>query len=426
MTDNDQPTDKLEENPLKEDTFEEEKTPLSLAIIREKATSVYIIFVKVVFTFVILAALYNVLTTFNDNKLSFHAFDVPHSLEARGYTGKEIARRISDRINHIRNNVKTHIKIYKTLNTDTEDEIPEFQVPGADISLNAIIAYMRMFFGQDIQSVDGSIVEAKKLNMIVRISGYPSAMFTGHEKDMENLISQAAEHVLMHLEPFSLALFYKENKNIPALMRMIKKINTSLPSEQDKVSVHIISSFVFSLQKNYIDAEKSALKAVHLAPQHSYALHNYSLALVDTDHLEEAISVMRRLVKVYPNWSTHNNMAYVYMMLGQHQKAIEEIKISLTMEDAKYDQCYDTWAAILNDQGEYDQAIEKTYTAMEYAMPNQFDYFYDFLARVQYKQNHLADALESYQKVIISNPKGKYSREAKKKIRALKNLLPKQ
>lgn len=396
------------------------KRKLTFTRIRSIAISSYRTFIKTVFTVVVLVALYNVILDFNSNRLIFEKFDVPIALEKRGYTGREIAGRISDQVNLIRNSVTKYVKIYKTVKTGgEEDEIPEFEVPGANISLHVVMSYMRSFFGNPVQRVYGSIVEDDKLYMTVRISGLPSKMFVSNKNSMESMIADAAEHVLMHLEPFSLALYYNQQKKIPELKSMIKAMTQDSLSDNEKVSVRIINSFILTLEGKYEAAAKEAERAVKMSPNHSYALHNYSIALIDVGRLDESIKVMKHLTTVYTDWSTHNNMAYVMMLTKEYGSAIREVKKSVKMYP-ECENCYDTWGDILFRQQRYDHAILKVQQAMDLSTPASYDYYHHFLGNIYLAADRNEAAKTSYVEAIRSNPDGNYAKKSQLKLEEIK------
>jgi len=64
--------------------------------LRERLVFYYFTFIRTVFLFMILFALYNVFSGINKNRLTFENFKVPSSLEVKGYNGAEIAKRISE------------------------------------------------------------------------------------------------------------------------------------------------------------------------------------------------------------------------------------------------------------------------------------------------------------------------------------------
>jgi len=396
----------------------------SLSALREKGLNIYQGFVRAVFVMMIVVGLYNVILDFGVSHLIFDEFTVPVSLEEKGYTGKEIARRISDKVNSIRDNVKSHVKIYKVMQEDTggEEEIPDFEVPGAGLSLQTVIGYLRSFFGISEQRIYGSVVETNKLYMTVRISGQPSIMFVAKKNNMEDLIEKAAAHVLMQLEPFSIALYYKENNSIKELQKMVKLLKEKDNSDDVKITIHIINSFILTSQKKYKASAKEAKLAVDINPEHPYALHNYSLALIDVDKLPESIDVMKKLTNVYSDWSTYNNMAYVLMMMGKYEKAIVAVKKSIKLR-TDCDQCYDTWASILMKQGEYKLAFSKVEQALEYAPSKEVPYFLYFMGNIYLAEGKKEKAMKKYLQVIADNEDSSYGKKSQQKIDELNKVL---
>jgi len=402
--------------------------------LKERLVFYYFSFIRTVFLFMILFALYNVFSGINQNRLIFESFKVPSSLEVKGYSGAEIAKRISDEVRRIRDSVKD-VKLYSKLDTDEQDKILEFEVPGAGISLSTVTQYLRIFFGKPVRRVYGSVVEpnyfpdnavlkeseeessSKQLHMMVRISGFPSKMLSHNKGDVEQLIARASEYILLNLEPISLGLYYRSKKDKAALKKMLADM-VSATTERDKQSIHIVNSFIYSVQKKYPEALKAAKRAMDFNPENGYALHNYSMALYDVGDRESALEVMDQLSMLAPHWSTYNNMAYLLMELGRYDEALD--KIDQGFQDyARCTQCYDTLSEILFNKGDYPAAINSVETAMELSTPDQFAYYYDFLARIYLKMGEQKQAIQAYQNVISSDTEGALATQAAQKMLAL-------
>ena len=137
--------------------------------------------------------------------LVIEVFDVPPSLAAQGWSGVVAARRLHDQLVAVREHVVTSVE-KRSLAQAAGGTGSDIAMPGAHVSLATIFAYLRAALGRDTY-VAGEITEdGDRVSVGVRVRDRPAASFDGARGGLDTLLRHAAEHVLLHTEPFIAAM----------------------------------------------------------------------------------------------------------------------------------------------------------------------------------------------------------------------------
>ena len=143
----------------------------------------------------------------SEKSLTFTTFNVPPSLEEQGYTGIEVARSIKDQIDAIRTWVQRQTQkkaIYEGRHDTQDDDLQlTLAIPGTDISFRQITYLISHFMGLTPEKISGSLTKDENgLHLTIRLSQHPTVVLHSREDQLSELISQAAQHILKHKQPF--------------------------------------------------------------------------------------------------------------------------------------------------------------------------------------------------------------------------------
>ena len=146
------------------------------------------------------------------NALVINGFDVPTSLEERGFTSRVLGKKLVDQMTFIRSQVLTRLS--------TREIIPSVWKSGADLAIadskltvGAVFAYVRGLLGRDT-NVDGELTEqGQEVALTVRIRGKPHKTITGKVDDLDGLMLKAAEYIMLDSHPYIVGQFRYYNKD---------------------------------------------------------------------------------------------------------------------------------------------------------------------------------------------------------------------
>ena len=163
--------------------------------------------------------------------LVINGFDVPTSLEARGFTSRVLGKKLVDQMTFIRSQVLTRLS--------TREIVPSVWKSGADLAIadskltvGAVFAYVRGLLGRDT-NVDGELTEqGQEVALTVRIRGKPHKTITGKVDDLDGLMLKAAEYIMLDSHPYIVGQFRYYNKDQQgALQAMIVAARSDNPEE---------------------------------------------------------------------------------------------------------------------------------------------------------------------------------------------------
>ena len=102
-------------------------------------------------------------------KIVIKPFNVPPALQDKGYTGDVILSRLMKKIQAIRRTVNSENN--PAVEIAPPSQGPDIEIPGAGVSLNSVISYLRVFLGRPPLQVSGSVVLQEQAHLIIGIPG---------------------------------------------------------------------------------------------------------------------------------------------------------------------------------------------------------------------------------------------------------------
>jgi serine/threonine protein kinase/tetratricopeptide (TPR) repeat protein len=148
-----------------------------------------------------------------------------------------------------------------------------------------------------------------------------------------------------------------------------------------------------------LKAENYCLKALSLNEELLSALGNLAIFYTDTGRTEEAVGLIRRMLKINPNnANAHYSLGYIYRFAGMLNEATQEMEKALTLDPMNpgFRSIIITYRFV----GEYEKAFEMSKTFKESA----FILGHTGFALLQ--QEKREKALEYFKRVIEMEPEG--------------------
>ena len=153
-------------------------------------------------------------------------------------------------------------------------------------------------------------------------------------------------------------------------------------------------------------------KALDLNPELLEALNNLSAFYTETNRIEEAVIVTRKMLKINPNSATsHFSLGYIYRYAGMLEEAIREMELALVIspDNTRFRSIVATYLSA----GKYKEALAKTYL-------DEGDYGIGHQGIIAFKQEQYRLALEHFEQVLEIDPKGIWGLIAKVYISVIK------
>ena len=146
------------------------------------------------------------------NALVINGFDVPTSLEARGFTSRVLGKKLADQMTFVRSQVLTRLSTREIVPSVWKTDA-DLAIADSKLTVGAVFAYVRGLFGRDT-NVDGELTEqGQEVALTVRIRGKPHKSITGKVDDLDSLMLKAAEYIMLDSHPYIVGQFRYYNKD---------------------------------------------------------------------------------------------------------------------------------------------------------------------------------------------------------------------
>jgi DNA-binding winged helix-turn-helix (wHTH) protein/Tfp pilus assembly protein PilF len=146
------------------------------------------------------------------------------------------------------------------------------------------------------------------------------------------------------------------------------------------------------------DVEWYYQKALELNPMSFEAMTNLSGLYTETNRIEEAVVISRRMLEANPNdANTHFALGYIYRYAGMLDEAIEAMEAALRIspDNAKFRSIVSTYVSA----GKYQEALTKVYL-------DSGDYGIGYSGMIAFNQQNYDLARTHFELVIEIDPKG--------------------
>jgi tetratricopeptide (TPR) repeat protein len=142
---------------------------------------------------------------------------------------------------------------------------------------------------------------------------------------------------LARIQALSTQMMRNDSERLGRLKEALESANTAVKLAPDDSTIHAILAFVLdwyaynplvdqqTSQDLLVQAEREASRAYQLDPNNALALAYYAEVLADQQKVTQALKYAEQAVQQNPNlMDTHRVYGYVWEVLGQYKRAIEE------------------------------------------------------------------------------------------------------
>jgi len=309
---------------------------------------------------------------FTGQRVVIEPFEVSGPLRDNGYTSRAVANKLIDQITAIRTTARTSMRRRQFVSPPT-DAAPSILVFGSGLSVDSVFQYLRELLGREPVRIIGELVTLPRgagaeaeVRLTVRVRGKPPKTVSGPVGGMDGLLLQAAEHIILHTQPYVLASYLYE---------------------VDPSRCREVIRFVLQTDPPTDDAR---------------AYNLWGLLTRDAGDHARAVELFQEAVRVAVDGDirarAYTNRAASLQVLGKQAEALEAVRQAIEA-DAAHAEAYHVWGLILagmaSDQGAADgQAVEKFRQAI--SVDPRFAPAYYSLGDALAKRNDLEPAIEAY------------------------------
>lgn len=326
-------------------------------------------------------------------------FEVPAELNEKGYNGRVIRAKLRDQIHQIVNlstpqdYLSGDLKApnYRSLfNLKWLDEVKFIELPVAGISFKSLLEFLRDLSGRAPKRIIGEVtsLENDRIEVTVRLLGYPPERLAGTLKDLDSLMMESAKYIYKIVEPFVLAKYYYYH---------VKDTNTSLEWIGD------------CLRNDRSDDD-------------AWAYNLWGNIFHDIDNHTKEKEMYEKAIESNPKFfQAYTNLAFTLREKGggYYQDSIKMCKKSLAI-NPRYERAYIAWAQVLQAQKNYSEASKKFEKAIK--INPKFVYTYVYWGHMLLAQKKKDEAIKKYEKIIELYPMSSLADEARKLISNLKAM----
>jgi tetratricopeptide (TPR) repeat protein len=315
--------------------------------------------------------------------IAIEPISVPRRFANNGYTPDVAARRLRDALNKYAEDANTHTispewnKYAKNTNARMRNpelalrgDLPEFVVPTIGLSLEGVVAYIRIFFPDTRRrNISGEfIIIENQLRLLLRKNGI--VFYTGADavdlKNLDALFAAAAPKVFEVTEPYYNAMALSQTDPMKGL-EMAKRIVDDWPdSDPNVIWSYILVGSILQNKHRLDEAIFEYRNAIRLDPDFATAHYNLGSALYEQDKIDDAIAEYRNAIGLDPHFaSVHAGLASAFNVRGKISKskaqqdlAIAEYRKAINRDPGNATAHYN-YGLALRGQGKLQQAIDE-------------------------------------------------------------------
>ena len=221
--------------------------------------------------------------------LVVEAFDVPPALDADGWSGPVVARRLHDQLAFIRDHAVTSAEKRALRQTGIGSDI---SIPGARVSLNSVFAYLRAMLGRDT-FVAGEITgSAEGLNVTVRVRDRGQASFAGPAAALDALLLAAGEHIFLETQPYVLAVYRRSRGDDAGAIAALRPLVTGSDARAAALALNLWGEILLQ-SGDFAGSIARHQAAVQRCPIDQAASAGLMIALASSGQWDAAREVVR-------------------------------------------------------------------------------------------------------------------------------------
>jgi Tfp pilus assembly protein PilF len=340
------------------------------------------------------------------------SFEVPDTLNKKGYSGLFLARGLIDNIIKIRTDASTWME-KKPISLGGQPALADVKVSGTTISLASLVQYLQATVGNSFKVTGDLVTLDDQVELTVRVVGRQPKTIRGPSKKLDKLLLSAAEHVMKDIEPVIFANYLDKGKRTQEAVETIKYVlRTS--SRADVGRAYALWGWILADAKDFEAAATKFCRAAERDPKAAYPYEGWGWVLDELKKPNDAVKKYQKAIDLDPNsWRSFNNLCAICLNQGKLDESIAYAKRGLKLNPQE-ESLYYNWGLALSMQGHYKEALEKYETGFEIhndsLSKNPF-FMRDYVGMHQWwiysliKVGRYSDAIDKCEWALRFNPK---------------------
>lgn len=335
--------------------------------------------------------------------LVINPIEVPRDLSDRGHSSTVLALRLNDGIQEVLNGGTNYLSSSEIapLKLQPDNERPDIDVPGGNLSLRTIIRYARYAFNLPEQRVGGSISkEGEQLCLLLRQDNHPAKLLRA--STLDELVTMGAEEVVMARSPLLAAGYFLDNPDHDKdFVKTEAALNEVLKSDTNRAIVYYMFGEMFRKRKQLEQASTNYERATLIDPSDPAYFNNWGNALSQMGKHTEAIEKYKKATTLMTNPSIPlRNWCASLVELQKPEDALSKCEEAVTHQ-SNYAQAYYSWGRALYALERYDEALPKYQKAAE--LDPKAGHSFRGWAMALLNLGKFDEAIEKYRKAVELN-----------------------
>lgn len=209
--------------------------------------------------------------------------------------------------------------------------------------------------------------------------------------------------------------------------KAVEALTKAVTLDPRYLSAYDLLGLLYRELKDYVNSVRMFKKALDIDPEDPWVWHNYSLTLLESGKVDEAIEASKNALKIMDFGMAHKNLGKAYMKKGMYKEAEEEFRgindtemlavlyretkrpqLQMDMleksirRDDQNERVYVEKARALRDRGKIDEALSNYEKALE-LNPKLALVYYD-MGKIYKNKGNPDKAVEMYNKAIEIDP----------------------
>ena len=258
-------------------------------------------------------------TAAHDRGLVIEAFKVPPEMAQNGLTGDVVANQLLDRLADIQGKIDS-IRAPSSYSSDLGDQI-KIEIPDTGISIGEAYRFLQGWLGSQTHITGEVYRDANGLALTARVGGAVVAQFGGAPRDLDSLITRAAESIYRRTQPYRYAMYLLGRDRFAEAESVTRDLALNGPASERPWAYTVWAQFAQYLG-DLPDALYRAKKAVALGPHLVLPEGNLRGIEAALGHDEDELKAGKAVVRLIENSGGHELAAYAVASSLPMQKAM--------------------------------------------------------------------------------------------------------
>jgi len=253
------------------------------------------------------------------------AIQVPKTFNDNGYNGIVVASKIQDRILEIKNQSSRADSLQVTANLNATDL--NLQVLGVGVSSSSLIYHIRDLLGVKTKSISGDLTQLNnELSLTLRLHDEkPKTIIKSYtdkniSQQFSAIINDAAEYILLNLDPYYLVADYYQNEKFDEAEELIREILANRP--QDAKWAYLAWGNIKKSEDDSQGAIEMYKASIAKDPNFDKSHRSLAWTYIEVQNYQAAIPHFEAALKIDPtNFGSNNGLARCFAQLGNMKEA---------------------------------------------------------------------------------------------------------